>query len=109
MALLPNVTPSVAGTAAAYAAASGGGDTVSPSDRTHLHAKNGSGGALTVTVVAQTACNHGTLHDLVVSVPGGAERLIGPISPTRFARPEDGLAEITYSGVTSLTIAAVRS
>lgn len=109
MALLPNVSPTQAGTAAAYSAASAGGDTMVPSDRTHLHVKNGSGGSITVTVVAKTACNHGVLHNLAVAVPAGEERLIGAIIPSRFARPADGLAEITYSDVTTLTVAAVKS
>lgn len=108
MALLATQSPSLAGLNVTFAAATAGGDTVAPDERTHLHVKNGSAGALTVTVVAKTTCSQGVLHDAAVSVPAGGERKIGPITPQRFARPSDGLAEITYSGVTSLTIAAIR-
>jgi hypothetical protein len=42
-----------------------------------------------------------------VSVAAGATKLIGPI-PQDFRDTADNLVDITYSGVTSLTIAAFR-
>lgn len=90
-----------------YVAANAGGDKVVPGPTTFLHAKNASGGALTVTVASVTPCNQGSTHNLVVSVPAGGDRMIGPITPDRFAAVADGLAAVTYSGVTSLTVAAI--
>lgn len=107
MALLAPQAPSVTGTTPAFVAASAGGDTVMPGDNVYLHAKNGSGGSITVTVAAVRQCDAGVLHDLVVSIPAGEEREFGPVN-SRYARTSDGLAAITYSGVTSLTIRAVK-
>lgn len=95
------------GLAPTYAAAAGGGDKVTPADGSWIHVKNGSGGALTVTVDDPTSVGpvgaQAFNPDLSVSVPAAGERLIGPIG-ARYANPADGLAAITYSGVTSLTI-----
>ncbi len=106
MAALATQTIKRSGLAPAYAAAAGGGDTCTPGGNTFLHVKNGSGGALTVTVAAKSipAPDLAT-GNLVVSVPAAGERMIGPIRPEHFADPAlSGAAAITYSGVTSLTI-----
>lgn len=101
------------GLQATYAACAGGGDVVDNSDgKTFLHVKNGSGGALSVTVTAQNASTvvggFGTLAvaNVVVSVGAGAEKYIGPFPRQAYNNTSDQIA-ITYSGVTSLTIAAV--
>lgn len=101
------------GLAPVYAAAAGGGDKIPGSDAdTFIHVKNGSGGALTVTVVTPgTVVGSGGLAvaDVAVSVPAGGERMIGPFPPDIYGNPADaGKVAITYSGVTSLTIAAIR-
>jgi hypothetical protein len=111
MAVLTKQSINRAGVGPTYAAAAGGGDQVAPSAQTFLHVKNGSGGALTVTVAAVAgAAPYANLPigNLAVSVPAGGERMIGPILPAPFADPANsGNAVITYSGVTSLTIAAL--
>lgn len=89
----------------AYTAAASGGDTLSTDgNKTFLHAKNGSAGSITVTVAAATVCNFGETHDLAVAIPAGEERMIGPLSTERFGAS----AAVTYSGVTSLTVAAIK-
>lgn len=90
----------------AYAAAAGGGDTVANDGKTFLHVKNGHTSAQTVTVDSKVACSQGTDHDVAVSVPNGGERMIGPFDAARFNNAS-GALDITYSGVTALTIAAV--
>jgi hypothetical protein len=109
MALLTTQTVVPGGTTPAYVAANAGGDTVTPGNDTFLHAKNASGGSLTVTVDSVTPCNYGSDHDLVVAIPAGSERMIGPLPASRFASPTTGLVSVTYSGVTSLTVAAIRT
>jgi N-acetylmuramic acid 6-phosphate (MurNAc-6-P) etherase len=108
MATLATQAVSPAGTTIAYAAASAGGDACEASGDLELRVKNGSGGSLTVTVASPVPCNQGSTHNLVVPVAAGAEVAIGPLKPERFASPTTGLVTITYSGVTSLTVAAVR-
>lgn len=92
-----------------YAAAAAGGDKFTPTKDTFLHVKNGSGGALTVTIVTpQEAFPGAATADIAVSVPGTSERMVGPFPAQFFRDPADGLASITYSGVTTLTIAALQ-
>lgn len=97
-----------AGIAPSYAAAAAGGDKCRPGGDVFLHVKNGSAGALTVTIVTPgEAIENVAIADLAVSVPAAGEQLIGPLPGSQFGNSADsGLASITYSGVTSLTIAA---
>ena len=96
-----------AGLGPAYAAADGDGDTVEAGDRIFLHVKNGGGGAITVTLENVTPSNYGQDVDLAVSVPAAGERMIGPVSPQRFGAT-NGRANITYSGVGTVTVGAFR-
>jgi hypothetical protein len=92
-----------AGLSPAFASAAGGGDRFVPGDNVYVEAVNGSGGAITVTIDSKVASNYGTDVNLAVSVPAGERRRIGPLPAQRFAA-SDGLGDITYSGVTSLTV-----
>jgi hypothetical protein len=96
-----------AGVAPSYAAATGGGDACECGDDLFLHVKNASGGAITVTVAIPTAAStyaNVTYTSTTVSVPATTgDRMIGPISAL-YKDPVTGLATITYSGVTSLTV-----
>ena len=107
---MATITPqqvALTGLAPSFAAASGGGDEISNSDDCFFVVKNGGGGAITVTFddtgtvspAGATAFN----PDVVVSVPAGAERYIGPFPRNRFGQ----LVPVSYSGVTSVTVAAV--
>lgn len=97
-----------AGVIPTYAAAAGGGDTVAPGDTTFVHVKNASVGSITVTVDSVAASSYGTDVDLVVAIAAGAEKMIGPLPASRFAQTTTGLVNISYSGVTSLTVGAFR-
>lgn len=91
--------------AVTYSAASAGGDTMQPGAA--LHVKNASGAPITVTITSQVKCNQGVQHDVVVTVPAGSDRLIGPLPASRFASPTTGLVAIAYSAVASVTVAAI--
>ncbi len=106
MALLASQAPSQAGTAVSFVAASAGGDTVRPGDTTSLRVKNGGTAAITVTIDSIRPCDQGVDHNLSVSVPASGEREIGPLPAARFAGP-GGVVAVTYSAVTSVTVAAV--
>lgn len=108
MATLTNQPVVRGGLAPSYAAAAGGGDKFRPNENVLLHVKNGSGGAITVTVVTPGTVGGEAIADRAVSVPAGGERMIGPFPERLFANNSDsGLASITYSAVTSLTIACL--
>ena len=102
-----------AGLEASYAAATGGGDDFVNNGKEFIHVKNGGGGDITVTITAQrTTTNKAgfgpmTKSDSVVIVTAGEERFIGPFPMSAFNNAT-GKAVITYSGVTSLTIAILK-
>lgn len=93
-----------------YAAAAGGGDRFTPDANTFLHVKNGSAGSITVTVAAtKVPTPDMTIASVAVAIAAGAEKMIGPLPADVFAATDgSGLADITYSGVTSLTVAVVK-
>ena len=95
------------GLAPSYAAAAGGGDAMETGDDMFLHVKNTSGGALTVTIAIPSSASTTsgvTYTNTAVSVPATTgDRMIGPISNI-YKDTTTGLATITYSGVTSLTV-----
>jgi len=97
------------GVAPTYAAAAGGGDKFVPDATTFIQVKNGSGGALTVTVAPTKVPLAGLTETFAaVSIPATTgDKMIGPFPAEHFAG-SDGLADITYSGVTSLTVAVVK-
>jgi hypothetical protein len=97
------VTP--AGLVPALTPASGGGDKM-PVGPTHwLVVNNGGGAPITVTITGVRPCDQGVTHNAVVSVANGTVREIGPIDG-RYASNVDGMANIGYSGVTSVTVGA---
>jgi len=101
-----------AGGAATYVSAAGGGDTADNNGNMFLHIKNGSGGEITVTITAvTTSVDSGMYGDLtkanaIIAIAGGAQAFIGGFAPAAF-NDGNGEVAITYSGVTSLTIAAL--
>lgn len=94
------------GLAPTFAVASAGGDDFLNSGRVVLYVKNGGTSDQIVTVNSQTPCNYGFDHDVVVTVPASGERIIGPFAKQRFDDP-NGKVQISYSGVTSVTVAAL--
>lgn len=96
-----------AGIAPSYVAAAGGGDTFANDGRTMLHIKNGGGGSITLTVVTQATVDGKAVADDAISVPNGAERMVGPFPPAIYNDVNQQVA-LTYSGVTSVTVAVVR-
>lgn len=102
------------GMEASYAAANSGGDVMPNDGKTVLHVKNGSGGNITVTAAAViTSKDLGgtygpfTRASVAVQVDAGEERFIGPFPKSTFNN-SSGQVALTYSGVTSLTVAALK-
>ncbi len=94
------------GVSGALVAATGGGDKFAPDSGTYLRVNNGGAGAITVTIVSTSKVVGLDVADPAVSVPAAADRIIGPFPKEHFANSADGLADITYSGVTSVTVGA---
>jgi hypothetical protein len=106
MATLSVQTSDLDGLEATYAAAAAGGDVFANDGHTIFHVKNG-GSDVTVTIDSKRACNQGADHDSVTVVTGGEERFIGPFAKERFDNA-NGQCEVAYTGVTSVTVAAIK-
>ena len=107
MATLSYKRVAYAGLDPAATAASGGGDIMPMNDRGFLVVKNGGGSAVTVTIAVPGKNKFGSNNPaLTVSVPASAERYIGPMVADLHDPAVGGIA-ITYSAVTSVTVAAV--
>lgn len=108
MALLTVQIATVAGIVPSFVAAGAGGDTFSNTGRESLYVKNGSGASITVTINSLLNCDQGFDHDFVVTVAAGVDKVIGPFATNRF-NDGGGLVGVTYSAVTTVTVAAVRT
>src|SRR5262247_823808 len=112
MATLTTQTINRAGLAPTYAAAAGGGDAMSCGSGMFLHIKNAGGAAITVTLnvpAARVYEPNVAITSPAISVPGTTgDKMIGPVDAGTFADPTTGLCSLTYSGVTSVTVAAVQ-
>ena len=108
MALIAPQAISKAGSTITFAAAtSGPGDTFVPNARGILIVKNGSGASITATVVVPGSDERGVLiPDVSWVIAAGAEAMMGPF-PQAVADPVTGLITITYTAVTTVTVAYV--
>lgn len=108
MALLAQQIIDADGVIPAYVSAAGGGDTCLPGKGSFLHYKNGSGGSITVTLVTPgTVEGRLAVEDQQRAIAAGAEAMI--LVGDEYRNPTTGLASITYSGVTSLTVGNFRA
>jgi hypothetical protein len=76
-----------------------------------LEVVNGGGSPITVTLVvpaARTFEPNVAITSPAVVVANATTRWIGPVDAGTFTDPVTGLCSITYSGVTTVTVAAVQ-
>lgn len=97
---------STANAALTYVAAAAGGDTIAggPAQRTTLFVKNG-GSTITLTITAVNACSQGFLHNTIVTCLAGDTEVALPVACETAA----GNYGVTYSGVVTVTVAAVNT
>jgi hypothetical protein len=105
MAVLSIQRTSLTGLNPAFAAASGGGDSMPNTGNEVLEVKCGGTGC-TITFTAQKPCNHGVLHNAVIVVPANETREIGPFIDTNRWNDASGRLQWTYNQVTTVTVAA---
>lgn len=94
----------LAGTVVTYAAAAVGGDKALPGATAVLRVLNGGTGSITVTLDSVVPSSYGDDVNPAITVAAGVEKAILLSPASRFAGP-DGLVSVTYSGVTSVTVA----
>lgn len=91
-----------------YAAASAGGDEFVPDDRVVLHVKNDDASPTDVTITTTAEEGGLAVADQTVTVPAGEERFIKP-AQEHLIKASDGNADISYTNVTSVTVALIRA
>ena len=83
------------------------GDNIPPSGRGFLQVHNGGAASIDVTITTPGKTQFGLDEpDVVVTVPAGADRLIGPLSPALYNPGTKGV-EVNYSDVTSVPVSAL--
>jgi hypothetical protein len=100
------ISPITSGSAVTYQSADGDGDHYRASSQARLHIRNGGGAPITLTVHSQLACSQGSTHDTTAVIGAGTDEILGPYDAARYA-DADGFVQLTYSGVTSLTVTVI--
>jgi hypothetical protein len=111
MATLTTQVINRAGTVITPVAAAGGGDAMACGANNYLEVVNGGGSPITVTLAIPAGASgyaNVAYTSSAVSVTNGTTKRIGPIAAGIYQDPTTGLCTITYSGVTSVTVAAVQ-
>lgn len=92
-----------------FVAAAGGGDDCATGAGVNLLVKNASGGAITVTLAYPNAYDGDqTVAGRAFTVPATPGEYVIPVRDV-YRNPATGRAAITYSAVTSVTVAVVRT
>ena len=112
MATLTRQTPGEDG-GLTFGAAASGGDVFANDGETYFAVTNGGGSSVTVTITAQNTSTTKTGFGTVTKANGGAAvaagdtDVFGPF-PTGAFNNSSGQVAVTYSGVTSVTVAAFK-
>lgn len=108
MAALTTQRVSVVGSAVVVAAAGVSGDTAQCGDRNFLKVFNGAGVSRNVTIAVPGSDKFSNAKpDNVVAVAAGATKYI-PLREADYADPTTGLANITYSDATTVSVASIQ-
>lgn len=88
-------------------AAAGGGDSWANTGKEFIYINNGDASPVTLTIVTQQTVDGQAVADRTVTIPAGEFRLVGPF-PVGTYNDGNNLCQLTYSGVTSLTLGIVK-
>lgn len=75
-----------------------------------LYVKNGGGGSINVTIQTPATFRGKAVAETVVAVGAGVDKIIGGLDPASYKRPtapDAGKVYVDFSGVTSVTVAAL--
>jgi hypothetical protein len=95
------------GLEAVYTAAVADGAKFANDGRMFVDVVNGSASSINVTVQTPVTVDGLAVADLVVAVPAGESRKIGPFPPGYYNQT-DGMVYVDYSAVTDVTVALMR-
>lgn len=100
-----------AGTVITPVSAAGGGDAMQVGQGMMLEVVNGGGSPITVTLAIPSGASgypNAAYTSTAVVVTNGTTKWIGPIASPIYMDPTTGFCTVTYSGVTTVTVAAVQ-
>ena len=101
-------TVSRAGITGSFTAANADGHYIANTEANFfLHVKNGGGSSITVTIETAATVDGLAVADRAVTVANGSEKMIGPFPPNIYNQ-DDGSVWVTFSAVTSVTVAAFK-
>ncbi|MFC7846128.1 hypothetical protein [Streptomyces sp. NPDC057382] len=106
MAILSAQRLPLSGLQPTYAAAAGGGDQAPVGDKLVLHVRNGDATSKTVTLATPGTVGDLAIADAAQTIPASGSAFI-PLKST-YRDPMTGRASITYSAVTSVTVAVLQ-
>lgn len=107
MAILSAQKVTAGGLQPAFAAAAGGGDQAPTGEKLALIVRNGDATSKTVTIATPGSVGDLAVADAVQVVPAAGVAVIA-LKSSLFRDPLTGRAAITYSAVTSVTVAVVQ-
>lgn len=90
-----------------FASAAGGGDQFANGGFEYAEFVNGSGGTITISATIQKTVDGNTPTAKQITVGAGARGKFGPFPP-EFYNDTNGMVQLTYSGVSSLTVGVFR-
>jgi hypothetical protein len=106
MAVLTAQTVPLGGLQPTYAAAASGGDQAPVGEKLVLHVRNDDASSKTVTLATPGTVGGLAIADAAQTIPAGGDALI-PLKST-YRDPATGRAAVTYSAVTSVTVAVLQ-
>jgi len=95
-----------AGLEPAYEACAALGDEFANTGDEFIHIKNGAVAAQTVTIETPATVDGLAVADRAVEIPASEDRMIGPF-PASTYNDGEGLVQLTYDAVVTLTIAII--
>src|SRR5689334_18052618 len=96
------------GAAPSFVAAAGGGDSFDYDPNGFIEVRNAGGSPINATVVVPGSFLGQAIPDVVQSVPATTGNVKFKMHPSMI-NPATGKVDVTYSGVTSVTVAALRA
>ncbi|MCA9940552.1 MAG: hypothetical protein KC418_18065 [Anaerolineales bacterium] len=94
------------GVAMSPSAANVDGHSLAYQENLLLYVANGGGSPITVTIQTPGTVDGLAVADRTVTIPAGSNRWIGPFPKEQY-RQSDGSIYVDFSGVTSVTVAAI--
>lgn len=108
MATLTVQTATRAGFDVVGVAADGAGDEWANTGQEVIEVKNGGGGSITVTLDIKPTIDGAAVTDPTVTITAAQTKMIGPFPTGLYNDATTGRAKVTYSGVASVTIRAIK-